>query len=422
MPAIAQRIKVNPFEWKPFSRKQLKVLTWWTRSSPYRDWDGIICDGAIRSGKTVAMIDSFFQWSLSTFAGEAFIIGAKSMGALKRNVLKPLFAMLTAKGIPFRYHRSEHYIQIGSNTYYCFGASTEASQDVLQGLTAAGAYIDEVALLPQSFVEQAVARCSIDGAKVWMNCNPENPFHFVKTDFIDRALERRFLHLHFTMDDNLSLSERVKERYKRQFKGLWFKRMIDDLWVQAEGAIYDMFTDKHLIKPEDLPKDYDRYYIGVDYGTGNPTVFLLLGEFNRKLYLIKEYYHDGRNTSQKAPTQYSKDFREFIEKTPYYQAVAIDPSASSFILQLTQDGVRRKRHANNDVRNGIMDVANLLADKRLFVSTDCKHLIQEFQTYVWDPKAQERGEDTPIKQNDHCLDALRYIVRTFYPTRGRKAA
>lgn len=191
------------FKFQPFSTKQKKLLTWWTSFSPYRDHDMIICDGSVRSGKTVAMIDGFVTWSLATFKSEDFILAGRSMGALKRNVLKPMFQILLAKGIPFNYNRSENYVEIGTNTYYCFGANNEASQDVLQGLTAAGAYADEGALFPQNFIEQMIARCSVEGSKIWINCNPESPYHFLKTDYIDKAKEKLILHLHFTLDDNL---------------------------------------------------------------------------------------------------------------------------------------------------------------------------------------------------------------------------
>lgn len=189
------------------------------------------------------------MWSQYTFEHQNFILAGKSMGALKRNVLRPLFQILNAKGFKYNYNRSENYIEIGTNTYFCFGANNEASQDVLQGLTAAGGLADEVALFPESFVEQMIARCSVEGSKLWWNCNPEGPRHYIKTEYIDQAAEKNILRLHFTLDDNLTLSPKIKERYKRLFTGLWRKRMIDGLWVMAEGAVYNMFDEeKHLIK------------------------------------------------------------------------------------------------------------------------------------------------------------------------------
>lgn len=405
----------NPaFKFQPFSLKQKKVLTWWMDPSPYKDYDMIICDGSIRAGKTVAMIDGFLTWSLATFQNESFILAGRSMGALKRNVLKPMFQILNAKGIPYRHHRSEHYIEIGTNTYYCFGANNEASQDVLQGLTAAGAYADEAALFPESFIEQMIGRCSVEGSKIWMNCNPEGPFHYIKTEYIDKAKEKRVLHIHFTLDDNLSLSPKIKERYKRLFTGLWFKRMILGLWVLAEGVIYDMFDD-NIHGTDKIPAKFEAYYLGVDYGTGNPTVFLLVGQVGKNLYVIDEYYWDSSKIGrQKTDAEYSRDLKEFI-KGRYPRVICIDPSAASFILQLRKDGVAGLRKADNSVINGIRTVASFFGEQRLFIyKPKCPNLLKEITNYVWDPKAQQHGEDKPVKANDHALDACRYILHTLF--------
>lgn len=417
-----KRNNVAAFKWQPFSRKQKKVLTWWTPKSPYNDYDMIICDGSIRSGKTVAMIDSFITWATYTFDGESFIIAGKSMGALKRNVLKPMFQILASKGIPHYYNRSEHYITIGTNTFYCFGANNEASQDVLQGLTAAGAYADEVALFPQSFVDQMIGRCSVEGSKIWMNCNPEGPYHHIKEEFIDKAKEKRILHIHFTLDDNLSLSEKVKERYKRMFSGVFYKRYILGLWVMAEGIIYDMFDHDTMVV--DIIPPIKKYWIGIDHGTANATVFLLtgLGEDGR-LYLIDEYYHSGRDTGkQKSPAQYSKEFRKWLNNHGVQpDRIFIDPAAEAFIVQLWSDGVKRISQADNAVKTGIELVSSIIGNDLLRVHRRCKNTLKEFASYVWDEKAQERGEDKPIKQNDHAMDALRYIcnsTRTIWVRKG----
>lgn len=400
-----------PFEFKPFSKKQLKVLTWWLPESPMHDRDLIICDGAIRSGKTIAMIDGFLTWSIETFENENFILAGKSMGALKRNVLQPMFKILVAKGIKYTYIRagSDTRVEIGSNTYYLFGANNEASQDVLQGLTAAGALADEVALFPQSFVDQMIGRCSVEGARIWLNCNPENPYHFIKKEFIDKAEEKNILHLHFSLNDNLSLPESTKERYKRMFQGVWYERYILGRWKAAEGAIYDMFdTSRHVVKS--LPQ-MRRYWVGVDYGTTNPTVFLLLGQgVDNRLYVCREYRWDSAKTRrQKTDSQYSKDYQKWIiGAQPEW--IFVDPSAASFIAQLWSDGVQRVAHANNAVLDGIRSTASLLGSNRLFIHESCKGLIEEMSGYVWDPKAQERGEDAPMKVADHGPDALRYLI------------
>jgi PBSX family phage terminase large subunit len=411
------RNRAAAFQFKPFSYKQKKLLSWWTKKSPYNDYDMIICDGSIRSGKTVSMVDSFITWSLDHFQDQSFIIAGRSMGALKRNVLQPMFQILAAKGIAYRYHRSENYVMIGSNTYFCFGASTEASQDVLQGLTAAGAYMDEVALFPRSFVEQAIGRCSVEGSKVWMNCNPDGPYHYIKQEYIDKAEEKHILHLHFTLDDNPSLSEKVKQRYKRMFSGVFYSRYILGLWVMAEGVIYSMFdSDSHVV--DRLP-ELKRTWIGVDHGTSNATTFILCGlGVDNRLYVVDEYYHSGRETNmQKSPSAYSDDFKrrfaeweeDFLRPTRTF----VDPAAKAFMVEMwSRHKIPGLSQAVNDVKTGIELVQNLMNMDMFRVHKRCVNVSRELNSYVWDEKAQERGEDKPIKQNDHCLDSIRYIVNS----------
>lgn len=417
--------QVKVFKFKPFSIKQRRLLNWWRDGSPYKDYDIVIADGAIRSGKTIAMICSFLQWTMETFQGEDFIIAGKSIGALKRNVLKPMFQILSAWGIPYDYNRSENFIIVGGNTFYCFGANNEASQDVLQGLTAAGALADEVALFPQSFVDQMIGRCSIDGSKIFMNCNPRGPYHYMKTEFIDKAAEKRIYHLHFTMDDNLSLSERVKERFRRMFSGVFFKRYILGLWVMAEGIIYDMF-DESVHKVPTVERIYSEYYVAIDYGTQNPTTFGLWGKYGKSWYKVKEYYYSGRDEGkQKTDEDYYKDLEKFIGPISQEQVVddygfyssklkgvIVDPSAASFIALIKQKGELPVRDASNEVLDGIRNVATALKTGLIYYNDCCINTFKEFYSYAWDPKAQERGEDKPVKENDHCLDGDRYFVNT----------
>lgn len=414
----------QPFKFQTFSVKQKKTLTWWTPKSPYKDYDMIICDGAIRSGKTVSELISFIMWSLTTFEDETFVMAGKTMGALKRNVLNPLFKILSAKGISYRYIRStdEPRIEIGSNIYYIFGANNEAAQDKIQGLTAAGAYADEIALFPQSFVEQMIGRCSVEGAKVFANCNPLGPKHWFKLEYIDKAKEKRILYLHFVMEDNLTLAENVKERYRRMFTGVFYQRYIRGLWVMAEGIIYDMFDENiHTVNDEGLPPYFKQYWVGVDYGTANPTVFLLIGlGSDGNLYVVDEWRWDSKKEGrQKTDKEYSRDFIGWISSheargglgAVIPKAVFVDPSATSFALQLNRDGVKRVMKAENAVIDGIRAVSSLFGLGRLFVHKErCKELTTEMQNYVWDEKAQERGEDKPLKVNDHGPDALRYSI------------
>lgn len=412
-----KKLKPAPFYFQPFSKKQLKVLTWWRKGSPVSDKDGIICDGSVRAGKTVVMSLSFVMWAMDTFNEENLGMAGKTIGALRRNVITPLKRMLKSRGYKVKDHRSDNYLTITfkgkTNYFYLFGGKDESSQDLIQGITLAGMFFDEVALMPESFVNQATARCSVDGAKLWFNCNPAGPYHWFKVEYLDKLDEKNLLHLHFTMDDNLSLSERVKERYKRMYKGIFYQRYILGLWVLAEGIIYDMFDkEKHVVPTE--PRPYEKYYVSCDYGTQNPTTFGLWGLYNGVWYKVKEYHYDGRQQNkQKTDQEYYEDLVSFIADIEKYKfkGVIVDPSAASFIALLRQKGIKVIK-AKNDVLDGIRNVATALNKKMILYNDCCKETFREYSSYVWDEKAAERGEDKPVKQNDHQLDADRYFVNT----------
>lgn len=358
------------------------------------------------------------------FSGESFILAGKTIGALKKNVIKPMLRILETWEWPYTYIRSgtDARIEIGSNTYYLYGANTEASQDALQGLTAAGAYADEAALFPQSFIDQMIGRCSVDGWKVWMNCNPGNPYNYIKTEFIDKAEEKHVYHLHFVMDDNLTLSKSRKQAYERTWspESVFYKRYILGLWVAAEGIIYDMFSVEQHVKKIlnffQLLVDGNRY-VSCDYGTQNATVFLLWNQgVDKKWYCIREYYYSGRDKGkQKTDSEYADDLKKWLDETKI-QAVIVDPSAASFIAELSKRGYAVIQ-ADNAVEDGIRLVSTLLNAEKIIFSASCINTIKEFASYVWDEKASERGEDKPIKQHDHAMDAVRYFCYTILSQR-----
>ena len=238
--------KTAVFKFKKFSKKQRMIFNWWTDTSPVKDMDGIIADGAIRTGKTLCMSLSFIMWAMSTFNECNFGMCGKTIGSFRRNVLMVLKLTLKARGYNFEDHRTDNLLIVTkgdvTNYFYIFGGKDESSQDLVQGITLAGVFFDEVALMPESFVNQATARCSIDGSKWWFNCNPAGPSHWFKTEWIDKINSKRLLYLHFLMDDNLSLSDKIKARYKSQYSGVFYDRYIRGLWVIAEGIIYDMFN------------------------------------------------------------------------------------------------------------------------------------------------------------------------------------
>lgn len=421
MATTLRKIKRAIFKFKPFSRKQKMILTWWTGDSPVKDYEGIIADGAIRSGKTLSMSLAFVMWAMASFNHQNFGMCGKTIGSFRRNVLFWLKLMLRSRGYKVQDLRADNLVVISkgskTNYFYIFGGKDERSQDLIQGITLAGILLDEVALMPESFVSQALGRCSVDGSKYWFNCNPQGPYHWFKINFIDQAKVKRLLYLHFTMDDNLSLSERVKERYRKMFSGVFFRRYILGLWVLAEGIIYDMFDqDKHVVPTEDRP--YTQYYVSCDYGTQNPTTFGLWGQSKGIWYKVKEYHYDGRAKSrQKTDEEYCDDLIEFAGKLPI-KGVIIDPSAASFIAAVKKRGVLRVIPANNSVVDGIRDVASALVEGLIKYNDCCKETFREFSSYIWDKKAAARGEDKPVKENDHQMDGDRYFVHTIVKRRS----
>lgn len=403
------------FHFKPFSIKQLKVLKWWL-DPQVKNMDGIIADGAIRSGKTVVMSLSFVFWAMETFQNQNFGMCGKTIGSFRRNVATVLKLMLRSRGYKVKDHRADNLLIITrngvENFFYIFGGKDESSQDLIQGITLAGLFCDEVALMPESFVNQATGRCSIEGSKFWFNCNPAGPYHWFKISWIDKHKEKRLIYLHFTMDDNLSLSERVKERYRSMYSGVFYQRYILGKWAVAEGLIYDMFDKaKHVIsevKDALLPE----YYVSCDYGTQNATVFLLWHKtISGKWICEKEYYYSGRDKhKQKTDSEYADDLDTFLNGIEI-KAVILDPSATSFKAELKKRGYRVKK-AKNDVENGIRFVGTCLIRELIYFMDVCEYAQKEFAGYVWDPKASEKGEDRPVKENDHVMDAVRYFCYT----------
>lgn len=406
--AALPRIKPQPFAFKPFSSQALRLVSWWHPSSPYADLDGVIADGSVRSSKTISALVGWSGWATTQFQYESFIVAGRSMGALERNVLSPWRRILTAMGLPYSDQRGEdRHIQVGTNKFYLFGANNERSRDTLKGLTAAGAFADEVALFPRSFFEEMLARLSVDGAKLWATCNPEGPYHWLKTEVIDKARSKHLLRLHFTLDDNLSLSQAVKRRLKRSFTGVWYKRYIEGLWVLAEGIIYDAWHDGLIIP---CPDGLRNSIVAIDYGTTNPTTFgLYRWDAGTPVHLAREYWHDSLTAGrQKTDAEYCRDLKRWLgSEQP--EAIYVDPSAASFIAALEREGLPVVP-AVNDVLDGIRYTHQLIADECFLVDPSCSNTIREFGGYVWDEKAQARGEDAPVKAHDHAMDRNRYAL------------
>ena len=384
-------------------------MTWWNRPG-LRDYDGIICDGAVRSGKSVSMADGFFLWSMARFSGENFALCGKTVVSLRRNIVanlqKWLGGILTIQEYPSQSKLVVSDRRGRKNTYYLFGGENESSYKLIQGITLAGVLLDEVALMPRSFVEQACARCSVAGSKLWFNCNPAGPEHWFYKEWILGCRQKNMLHLHFTMEDNPALAPEIRRRYETLYTGVFYQRYILGQWCMAEGLIYSFDREKHIAR--ELPAA-GRYYISVDYGTLNPFSAGLWCVAEGKAIRIREFYYDGRERGK----QYTdEDYYRELEKlagTLPVELVIVDPSAASFIATIRSHGRFSVRKATNEVLDGIRLVAGFLQAGVLQIAQVCRDTIREFGLYRWDEKAEK---DTPCKEQDHAMDDVRYFCAT----------
>jgi len=398
------------------SEKQAMIETWWNPNSPVCDKDWIAIEGAIRSGKTFATIDSFINWSVMTFKQQNFIIAGATLGSLRRNVLNPMLQLLEMKGIKHtvKWDRMEVHLENGSR-FYLFGAWNDMAQNALQGMTAAGFFADEVALLPRSFVEQAMGRCSVDGARYWYTLNPEGPMHWFKTEFLDRIEDLNGLQIKMSMRDNPAISDEVVRRYERQFSGVFYRRFILAEWAAAEGLVYDMFDpDVHVVHANRSLNRFKYFIVGIDYGISSTTAMGLYGVRRDDITLLKEQYHTpSRNASNMTDEDAYALYEELTEGYPI-RVTYVDPSANSFRNLLRRKGVSNVRKGRNEVVDGIRHVGSKLQNNQLFIDKRCTNTLEELQNYRWDQRMTERGEDKPVKQKDHSMDQLRYVIHTHY--------
>ena len=277
------------WSFKAFSPKQLEVMNWW-HDERYSGCCAIICDGAVRSGKTVAMGLSFLLWAMASFNGSDFAICGKTITSVRRNLADELARYCSKGGFEVSLKVSQNLMTVRYrsrvNRFYLFGGRDESSAALIQGMTLSGVLLDEVALMPRSFVEQAIARCSPEGSKLWFNCNPDNPSHWFYNEWIRKSKEKRALYLHFTMDDNPSLSKEVRRRYERLYSGAFYQRFVLGRWTALSGAVYPMFDPEKQVV--DTVPECSRFAVSCDYGTVNPSSFGLWGESGGVWYRIRE--------------------------------------------------------------------------------------------------------------------------------------
>lgn len=427
------------FKFSPFSIKQKAVLTWWIPGSPYAGKDGIICDGSIRSGKTTVMSLSFVMWAMETFNGENFALCGKTIQSLRRNVIKQLKLMLKSRGYEVIEHRSENSITISmgdiENEFYLFGGKDEGSQDLIQGITLAGVFFDEVALMPESFVNQATGRCSVDGSKFWFNCNPEGPDHYIKTEWIDKLTEKNLIRIHFTMRDNPSLPLHIIERYERMYKGVFYDRFIRGLWVLASGIIFRYFAENdtpYLFNDSDifdekghLKVTFSKITMGIDFGgNGSKTTFFLMGYLNRfKDFLGLE--EDGLPLTEDIDAKAICDkfvefYRMVIEKYGRVDWVFPD-SASTTMINSLRAAAREvglpyrnvKGCRKNEIADRPKTIDLLFNSGRLKINERCVQMRKAIASLRWDEDHPDIPEDKNIGNCNDWWDAFNYCLLDF---------
>lgn len=396
------------------SKRQRLAMLWWQQPK-YKNRDAIICDGSIRSGKTVSMTVGFFIWSMATFNNQKFAICGKTIESLRRNVILNLRDWIP-EDLQIIERRADNKIIVSDgcgheNTYFLFGGRDESSYKIVQGITLAGALMDEVALMPRSFVDQVCARCSVKDSKLWFNCNPDGPEHWFYKTWVERCKEMNALHIHFTMADNLSLAQEIRERYERLYEGVFYQRYILGLWVIAEGLVYT-FLDEYIT--DNRPNGAE-YFISVDYGTLNPFSAGLWSVTGSKAVRIKEFYYDGRNKKHQLTDEEYCNEIEKLSDGYRITKVIVDPSAASFITALKRRG-HRVQQADNSVLDGIRRTSVYLKDGNIKIHRSCVDAIREFGLYRWDEK---KTVDTVVKENDHAMDDIRYFCNTIMRKRVR---
>jgi len=391
--------------------------------------------GPVRSGKTVGL--ELYRWLeyVQQAPDGDLLMAAKTLKTLERNVLRPM--QDTFGGSVVKYSLGKKQARIGGRRVELEGGNDAQAENKIRGMTLAGACINEITLVPESFFKQILARMSVAGAKLFGTTNPDSSYHWLKTDFLDREGELDLRQWKFSLDDNIFLDEDYVSALKAEYTGLWHRRFILGLWVQAAGAVYAHFDDDTHVQelPPEKCRRVRQWIVDVDYGTSNPTTFSLKGVWHEDVggerkpfaHTFKEYHHDGRREGQKTDEEYAAAMEVFVPEAAGGQAlpekrgavpIYVDPAAASFIVALQQKGFRVVS-ADNSVLDGIRFVASMLGGRddagewpRYTIDPSCTETPRSYAAYVWDEKAQDRGEDQPLKQQDHCVDRDRYGLYT----------
>lgn len=396
-----------------FSRRQIQALCWWCPGSPHESKAAVICDGAVRSGKTMCMGISFISWAFFRFHEKSFALCGKTIRSLRRNLVDTLVPVLTDLGFFCEMRVSENCLVLSRegrrNKFYLFGGKDEGSSALIQGMTLAGVLFDEVVLMPRSFVEQALARCSVEGSTFWFNCNPEHPQHWFYQEWIQKTSEKNALYLHFCMEDNPALSPAVLRRYESLYSGTFYERFVLGRWTAPQGLVYPFMTQEHFYEVPQEP--LEEYRISCDYGTVNPASFGLWGRKEEIWYRLREYYFDSRREGfQKTDEEHYRGLEELAGDRGI-SLVLVDPSAASFLETIRRHGRFRGIPAKNNVADGIRITASALREGRIRICRTCIDTVREFSLYRWNDTAEK---DLPVKENDHAMDDIRYFAVSLF--------
>lgn len=391
-------------------------------------------EGAIRSGKTIGSLIRWVEYVAreAPKTGILFMVG-QTLQTLERNIIAPLQDPAIMGPAAWHIHHTPNTgtAVIFGRTVHLVGAKDSKAFGRIRGATCAGAYVDEATLLPAHFLTELLGRMSLRGSKLFATTNPDSPAHWLKREFIDRAKDLAMRVFSFTLDDNPSLDPEYVKAIKAEHTGLWYRRLIQGHWVAAEGAIYEAWDpEKHVTT--DIPRIDNWISVGVDYGTTNPLSAILLGigrsedDGLPRIYATAEHRHDPKvQRVRLTDVQHSRNVQDWIQNTPRYDGSSqvgvqprfwvVDPSAASFIQQLSHDRVGNIAPAKNEVVPGLRTVSSLISADRLRVHPSCKGLTEELPAYSWDDEATAKGEDKPLKVADHSVDALRYGIHTTEP-------
>ena len=408
--------KIKSFVYGKFSKKALDFLD---NSNAFVN----ICHGSVRSSKTITTNIRWLNF-IAESPHDKFLMTGKTRDTLERNVVEDLIKMIHGK-IPYEYSKYDGYLDIGDKRIYLVGFKDEGATSKIQGMTVGGWYSDETATAPESSIKMAMSRCSLDGAKMFWTMNPDSPYHYIYKEYIQNheLIKEGVVKVwHFTLEDNPNLSQEYIEQLKKLYSSsqLQYKRYILGLWVIAEGAIYDMFLESENTFSTNPLLFKDKCHdinICCDYGVSTVTTFGVMGirkneTQGNSYYLLEETYYDKEQIGVAQSDSDRVDDLVTLQNKynlNHQNTIFLPHDAASLKAECQKDSrilMNVQTYAPNTYED-IKSIQNLIANRRFKIHLSCKNSISQAQSYAWDKRAQQRGEDKPLKIDDHCPDMWR---------------